>query len=297
VKGNDVKVLAIIPSIGGPGFEAVSNLQQKLDGLDAFQSIVVSNSSRLSEYLGSVSVPYVTRSSNDGFGQSIKAGAEFSKSWSWLLVVNDDVSINEDTFAETAREYLIENTGALEIIYFDVDKLRRLPRRLEVFLQVSLLGKLVNKIQPSEFRGDKSYRSFSCVAISRELFDRSGGFDDDLVFTYEDADFVARAIKLGAVQRCPGGSGVVHAHSVSSGKHIDRVLPVATYSAAIYLDKKGGFTSLNTAIILSALVARLIFVPFTHSVKSKHVNAIFAAAVAVVKRFREKPRLPDYLDL
>jgi GT2 family glycosyltransferase len=290
-------VLAVIPSIGAPGFAAVAELQRKLESMESISCVVVSNSHRLTQYLESSSVPFVSDGINGGFGRSVQAGAGTDESWGWLLIVNDDISLDTETFTVALSKYLRDSSGLREIVYFDEDMPRPLPRRWEVFLQVSLIGKVLEKFWMPKVPESTSYRSFSCVAISRELYDLSDGFDDDLLFTYEDADFVARSRQFGAVQRAVVESGVIHSHSMSTGKHVDKVLPVATYSAARYLDKRGGSLALNSATILLALAVRLAFVPVTRTMKKKHVSGIYHSAMTVVRRSHMRPQLPHYSKL
>jgi GT2 family glycosyltransferase len=265
--------------------------------MEAVSCVVVSNSRKLTQFLTESSVPFVSEGVNGGFGRSVQAGAATAESWNWLLVVNDDISFDSETFPTAVKNYLGDSTARREIVYFDADMPRSLPRRRDVFMQVSLVGKLLGKLKTPTLTVAESYRSFSCVAISREIYALCNGFDEDLLFTYEDADFVARARQFGVVQRVVTESGVIHAHSLSSGKHVDSVLPVATYSAARYLDKLGGSIQVNSAIILLALLARLIFVPATRAPRSKHLRGIYDAAKAVIKRARMQPHLPEYSKL
>lgn len=287
-------VLAVIPSIGGPDFGSVIDLQYKLQSIERISCVVVSNSHKLTKILNEQSVPFITDERNGGFGRSIGIGASTRDDWRWLLIVNDDISITAEFFSDAIEQYLSQNAEPLEIVYFDEDKPRSVPARLDVFLQVSLLGKIFSKLRKSPDKAGLSYRSFSCVAISRDLYDLCQGFDEELLFTYEDADFVTRASQLGAVQRVAHASGVRHYHSVSSGKHVDTVLPVATYSAARYLDKIGGGTLSTSAIVLMALIVRLLFVPATRAAKWKHVRGIGRSAVSVLRRSSVRPDLPAY---
>lgn len=290
-------VLAVIPSIGGPSFGAVVQLHRQLLSIQPISSVVVSNSHRLTEFLKDLSVPFTADGRNGGFGRSIRLGADTRADWDWLLIVNDDVTLDLDLFDVAVQNYLLGSSSSLEIVYFDEDKPRRIPHRVDVFLQVSLLGKAVGRIRKSPAESPSTYRSFSCVAISRDLYNLCNGFDEDLIFTYEDADFVARASRLGAVQRVAKMSGVTHLHSISSGKHVDVVLPVATYSAARYLDKLTGQPTLNSIIVLLALLLRLAFVPVTRASKKKHVLGIRRSIAAVIRRMNVRPELPKYLDL
>ncbi|WAJ32010.1 hypothetical protein OUO20_12505 [Arthrobacter sp. FX8] len=296
-KAHGPDVLAVIPSIGGAGYDAVIELQDKLNSIEPISCLVISNSRSLTAHLRSLDVSVATDGSNRGFGHSVSIGAATSETWDWLLIVNDDINLEVDLF-RAAIMGTLETQGVVnEIVYFDIDRIRRIPQRLQVFLQVSLLGKVLPVHEKHLHADSNSYRSFSCVAISRRTFELNAGFDPDLVFTYEDADFVSRAIRTGARQRCVTASGVTHSHSVSSGKYIDAVLPVATYSAAKYLDKLGSPRLLNTLIILAALALRILFVPATRSPKSKHLKGILSSCIAVINRGRVQPQLPLYSEL
>lgn len=293
----ETKILAVIPSIGGPGLKEVVDLQRTLQGLEHVFCVVVSNSRRLTQHLEASKTPFVTDESNGGFGRSVQSGARTDENWRWLLIVNDDINLDADTFSKAVNANLGANNKHPEIVYFDEDVSRPIPGLRDVFLQVSLLGNIIRKLRTPHVSEKESYRSFSCVAISRELFDLNDGFDDDLLFTYEDADFVARARKFGARQRVVGECGVFHSHSLSSGRHIDKVLPVATYSAARYLDKRGSSLAVNSLVILLALLIRLAFVPVTRASKKRHLKGIYFSAKTVILRAHRRPQLPDYAKL
>jgi GT2 family glycosyltransferase len=289
-----VEVLAVIPSIGGAGVASVLKLQRYLGQIDSFECVVVSNSLTLTKELELSECFFVTNHRNGGFGASIKLGASALDKWSWLLIVNDDIVLDPERFAETATDFLRADELRADIVYFDEDQQRTIPGAFEVFMQVSLLSNVIRRIPLRRTVTGHTYRSFSCVAISRRLWEQSGGFDPDLPFTYEDADFVRRSIELDAVQICALESGVTHSHSVSSGRYVDRVLPVATYSAAMYLDKKNGRPRSNSLLLETALLIRVLLVPLAKSSRLKHLRGIRRAMSAVWQRQHSFPELPDY---
>ena len=296
---NSRPILAVVPSIGAPGVENVLQLLKHLDDVPLVRSTIASNSQRLTGELTKRAIAHVSDGNNGGFGDSIRKAAQAFPEWSWLLIVNDDISLDVEQFSAAVEEALSSCTEELKIIYFDVDRLRPLPKATDVFLQVSLLGKFLPEVtRGTSIDESQSYRSFSCVAVSRALYDSLDGFDMSLPFTYEDADFVRRAQAIGATQETVLASGVVHSHSVSSGKYIRQVLPVATFSAARYLDKlEKDRQGANTSLVLIALFLRIFGIPFSRAPKFEHFLAIFESARAVVRRMEEVPQLPDYREI
>src|SRR4029453_12957464 len=186
----DRSILAVIPSIGAPGLENVLQLVTDLDKVSSGATLIPSNSGRLTQELVARKIPYVSDGNNGGFGDSIRKAAEASEEWNWLLIVNDDMSVDAAAFSEAVATALQRSDDGLSIVYFDVDRPRPIPTETDVFLQVSLLNRFVRRTVDDLAKESETYRSFSCVAISRMLYDKVQGFDTSLPFTYEDADFV-----------------------------------------------------------------------------------------------------------
>lgn len=140
--------------------------------------------------------------------------------------------------------------------------------------------------------GRPAYQSFSMVAVSRAAWDALGGLDAAIPFTYEDADFIRRALDAGYRCVAETGTGAVHRHSVTTSQHIRAVLPVSAYSALVYLDKWHPGHRRNAALIVAALVLRVPLAGFTRAAMGEHLRGIGAAIRAVTGGPR--PELPGY---
>lgn len=291
-------ILAVIPSIAVGGFKSLEKLYKSLESCPGVNPVVMSNAERLSLDLEGAGISFLTQYENAGFGSSIDFAATRSNQWDWLLIVNDDIEIDLPLFeCALDRHLTVEGARSPRILYFDEENARRIPTRLDVVLQVSLVGSWLSKKVRLRAEEARAYRSFSCVAISRQLWTVLSGFDKSLPFTYEDADFVRRAYDAGFEQNLAYDSGIVHKHSISSGNHVSVVLPVATCSGALYLDKWYGHQSFNTVLIMGALLVRLLVVPFARASTAAHLSGIANSLVAVLKRRSQMPKLPLYGDL
>lgn len=288
------QILAVIPSIGPPSVRGLVSMTTALRD-DGVRTLIVANSRNLALDLDGHNEGYVTEHSNVGFSRSINFGAAQDSLWKWLLILNDDVVVDQKAFSVALRE--LDESGLDDIVYYDPER-RRIPRRIDVLFQVSLLGRIMDHgwtqrpLDPLD-----SYHSFSAVAISRRAWMALGGFDESLRFTYEDADFVIRARSKGLSARFRAESGVEHLHSVSTGRYIDRVLPVAIMSSVAYLRKWYGGIGGGRALILIGLAIRLPLSVFTQASKRRHIRGIFRAACAVVKNDPESVSLPGFESL
>lgn len=288
-------VLAVIPSISAGEVNNLGSLCRALDACEGVTAVVMSNAHRLTAELNDAGIRHLTQGANAGFGSSVTYAANESAPWDWLLIVNDDVQVQPADLQKAVEEHLsLKASKTPQLVYFDEEEARQIPTRGDVVLQVSLIGGWLSKKLRSGRKPIHAYRSFSCVAISRQLWDLIGGFDPSLPFTYEDADLVRRAYQVGFSPVLASQSGVVHKHSVSSGQHVSAVLPVATYSGAVYLDKWYGKPVLNTMLLVSALFVRLFVVPFARPKKSSHIAGIAKAFSAVIRRRTCVPKLPLY---
>lgn len=291
------KILAVIPSINVRGHTKLEALYRSLLECEGLEPVIMSNSRRLTLALERSNLAHITQHANAGFANSVTY-ASTGREWDWLLIVNDDIELSGAVFQKAVREHL-SRPASLEshLVYFDQEPPREIPRRIDVVLQVSLIGARLARIIPSLGPRRKTYRSFSCVAVSRALWEKVGGFDETLPFTYEDADFVRRAHEVGFREQVITNQCLEHKHSVSSGAHIASVLPVATYSGALYMDKWYGCHLLNSVLLTLALLSRIPIVPFARANKAAHLIGIVRSARAVWCRRASSPSLPYYEEL
>jgi GT2 family glycosyltransferase len=285
------KVRVVIPSLLGD----VSRLASMCDAakLSGATPVVVANSKQLYNELASTSIPHITSRRNAGFAASVILAAEGD--WDWLVILNDDLVFDpEDLAWRLSTEYL----GAFDlatVVHYDNEPARRIPTRLGVLLNVSLLSSAARRVlrqrglsQPS---GIHTYRSFSAVAVGRHAWDRVGGLDSRYPFTYEDADFVRRATDLGVEVKAIQTS-IIHLHSQTSKRFVATVLPVATWSALEYLTKWFGKRTLHRWLLLLALGVRAPIAAMTNSEPRMQFRAVANAARALL--MDEQPSLPPW---
>jgi GT2 family glycosyltransferase len=255
--------------------------------------VVIANGARLYRQLASSAVPHITSRRNDGFAASVVLGAEGD--WDWLVILNDDVEFDPDDLTSSLSAERLDAFDLASIVHFDNELARHIPTRLGVLLNVSLLSNIARKAFPSRHaaraEGKNCYRSFSAVAIGRHAWDRVGGLDTRYPFTYEDADFVRRAMGVD-VQVTGIRTSIVHLHSQTGGRFITAVLPVATWSALEYLTKWFGNRTLHRWLLVVALGVRAPIAAVTMSRPRRQIRAVANAARALL--VDERPSLPEW---
>ncbi|WP_146752067.1 glycosyltransferase family 2 protein [Microbacterium sp. SMR1] len=281
-EGVGPSIVAAIPTVGAVNpaetIATVRNLHAA--GIDAR---VVLNARSVQHTLREIG-QHLVLGDNRGFGASV-AQAIADDHPDWVLIVNDDVAF-EETSAQTVRAVLSRPTEgrSFKVVHFGHPTPRRVPNFLDVFLNFSLLGKILGLARR---RGERAsalnrYYSFDCVAVEGALWRELGGFDPNLTFTFEDVDFIRRAHDLSVpltvtVEKVPG---LTKNHSVSSRKHVTSVLPVSTYSALRYLQKWGHSPTAAKLVLRLALMTRAIMVILRRE-RVKNLKSIITASAAL----------------
>jgi GT2 family glycosyltransferase len=283
-------VRAVVPSYR-PDLAELTALLDALRTAGA-DPVVLANGKPALETAERAGLPLLAPGRNAGFGPSIRWAVEHLDPWDWLILANDDLRIDGPRFAAALAEL---GTGDVpEIVHLDEDVERPLPGPLDVFANVSLLARAVERVRPA--RGAPAgggYRSFSCVAISRRAWETTGGLDPALPFTYEDADFVKRLVAAGGSTRVAHDAGVHHERSLTSSRAVADVLPIATWSSLLYLRKwwrpRGGVAPL---LVAAALLLRIVLLPFGRADRRAHLTGIGRALRAVL--LGRAPSMPPY---
>lgn len=287
------KVLAVVPTIGASA-SRLSALRDNLALVGARPCFVV-NSSSLLERVRHTDLPFVTNEQNAGFGASVRLGAATMPDWEWLMIVNDDIEIQVQQLRGQLKE-IIESTVVTKVLaYLDEEPLRPIPTFTGVLESLSLVGAVRQRAGRVSPPPESGYKSFSCVLVSRALWDELHGLDPRLVFTYEDADFGMRSIRAGAkiithVEPC-----VTHQGSSSGRRHIASVLPVCVHSAGVYAVKRGVPPLVARVSITAALAVRAVLAPWVDADTTDHVRGIRRSVAAVWGR--SVPTLPNFEDL
>lgn len=286
------KSLAVVPTLRRDPDQLLT-LKHRLGQAGVHVNFVVTGR-KLHDALTARGISHLTPEANPGFSASIHFGADAS-SWDWLFIINDDITIAE-AFSEVVSDLETLDPNDLHLVFIDPERRRSLPQLSTVFTSIALFDAVLSKIRSSRSTSaevhDDWYKSFSCVAISRQLWDRLGGLDRRFPYTYEDADFTRRAREAGAQIHEVTEQAVRHEGSGTSRRFIGGVLPVGTYSALEYLVSLGHKRSKARAVVLAGLIARMALSPLADADFKDHLRGVAASMSAVFKR--EAPRLPLY---
>ena len=290
-----VRVRAVVPSLAG----APPRLVQLCDDLRraGADPVVVPTGALVEAALRETAgVEMWPIGANPGFATTIHHGAQGD--WDWLLVVNDDVTVDARRLSSALDALEHHKSGARVISFLDPVTPKPVPSRADALLGLSLLGPVLTRLHVLRARTAvrperQHYRPFSFVAVSRALWDELGGLDERFVYTFEDADFARRAHASGAVVDFPDDTGVSHLKYGTSTSRIRTVLPCAAYSTAVYLEGLGMGPRQARAACIAALVVRVPLVVVVGGLpRREHLAGVAGALRSFITARR--PSLPDY---
>ncbi|MDE2515904.1 MAG: glycosyltransferase family 2 protein [Rhodospirillales bacterium] len=150
---------------------------------------------------------------NVGIAAALRGGAEF------VCLLNNDTVIAPETMAA-----LVAAARSLPpcLLHPGIDF-------ADPALGVQLDAGQGASAEPIAGRSDVFPMDFAygaCLLVPAALFARIGVFDERFFLQLEEADFHARACKVGVVALCLAGARIVHAESRSFGA---RIIPLKTY--------------------------------------------------------------------
>ena len=189
------------------------------DGVASITFVIVDNFSTQSERTAVEDVCRrngwipVLRDVNDGFGSGMNAGVAHAEKLGadTVVLVNPDAVISVETISSLVRAVrehpdtvwapsMYRSSGQLAFAGGTLN-LRR--------------GTLSGRGLPATLGGGPASHSLpwlsgACLAMSVELWDRLGGFDDDYFMYWEDVDLTIRAHLVGAKLRVLEGAVITH---------------------------------------------------------------------------------------
>lgn len=282
-------VRAYVPTISPGQGEHLSAMAAKL-ALADIDLVVIANSASAAQSCAQYAVPFVDFGANLGFGEALNAaiGADANPA-DWVFILNDDVELDPELLAPATLR--LRGDDLPRVVFLDPEPWRRIPGVMQSLITLSLLSGIFRKV--GSYAAESSgYKSFSAVVISQTAWSIIGGFDTNLKFNYEDADFVRRARGEGIAIEAIGNSGVHHQHSVTGRRYIDVVLPVSAWSTRGYLMTLGVHRSMASGLCVLALIVRVPLSLFVSGSRRRHLAGI-GRAIGAILRGRE-PSLPEY---
>lgn len=294
------RIVALVLSLSGdPDSLDVLTKDLRRAGTDPY---VVPTGRSLEESLSASEIPYVSIRSNPGFGEALVRAQAQVGPWDFILFVNDDVTIDPVSLEAELATWAPVAAGSLH--YLDPVPVKPIPTTWRTLLMVSLwnvvLGRWVSPRAPQPtaaepIDGGKWFRPFSIVGVSHNLWTALGGFDSRLTYTFEDADFGRRAAARGAKVYFNSPSGIKHERSSTSKRYAEVVLPVANWSAAMYLVTLGVSPRRARILCAGACLARVPLVLGAPLPKMPHLRGIWRSLRHLIRG--EAPSLPEYGDV
>lgn len=296
-----MKIVALILSLSGD----IEDLRRLTGSLTEAGVIpyVVPTSYGLAERLESSDVPHLLIYDNPGFGAALTVAANLVDDWDWLMPVNDDVLIDARELREEVSRWA--TLDPRQLVYLDPVEPKPIPGLWSVLGQVSLVGgawlRLRQRVVEADLLNQQPkaardmFRPFSIVAFDRQLWLDLDGFDESLIYTFEDADFGRRAIECGAEIAFPAVRGVVHSKSGTSKRHADKVIPVAVWSASRYLVTLGYPSVMARTLCALASVVRIAAIPGTRIPPRAHLVGLLRSVRHLTTN--SAPTLPAYKSL
>ena len=107
--------------------------------------------------------------------------------------------------------------------------------------------------------GRRSYITFACALIRRQLFDQLNGLYEGAFMYFEDADFALRARRRGWQLAVAADTAILHKEGGSASRRTPRADRMTTAAGLLFLTRHAPIPILSRAMFLSARVARRIF--------------------------------------
>jgi len=254
------------------------------------------------------SVKTISNKENVGFGTANNQGIELSKG-KFILLINPDTLVREDTFKKMIT-FLIKNptVGLAGCKVLNPDGTMQLPCRRSFpgpwvsFTKVTGLStmfpksKLFAKYNLTYLNENETYEvdavSGSFMMLTREAYEKTGGFDTDFFMYGEDLDLCFRIQKLGMKVYYVSDTEIIHYKGESTKrskidetklfydamhqfvrKHFSTSIIIeAILQLGILLRKSLAFANVNKFVILGIFVDSILFYILIHLSESLYSN-------------------------
>lgn len=284
-------ILAVIPSLKGTPQQLTTLVTQLSEA--GVESLVVPTGATLERQLHDTDLHWLCIGENPGFARTINVAAA-ARRWDWLLISNDDVSVEPLQLRSTLMQLGEGRCDTRQVALLDDVVPKRIPTKLDAFLDVSLLGNLLGSTVGRWPKVDSysGYRPFSFVIVGWDAWTELGGLNERFIYTGEDADFIRKARGAGVDVIMPPNTGIRHSSSGTSRSLIEFVLPPATWSKVVYLESLGVSRKKAKLICIVALLIRVLFIPVSSAPKISHLVGVTRSIFSIV--CSREPTLPSY---
>ena len=230
VMGIDVAIVIVTYNSASVICGLLHSIPSALDGLSAKITVVDNGStdetiSRIADCNGDVDVD-VIRSINRGYSAGINLGVDRMSEFDSILILNPDVVLGPRSVSLMLSSLQAETqTGIVVPMIIDSDgnlamSLRREPRLTRAigleFTNIPLFSEMVRNPREYLNEHDVDWATGAVMLVSRECFERLGGWDESYFLYSEETDFCLRARDAGwktvyqplaSAMHIAGGSG------------------------------------------------------------------------------------------
>lgn len=220
--------------------KCIESLYENISKDLAFEIIVVNNEQK--KLVLDLNHPnefkIINNSENQGFGKGNNTGASKAKG-EYLFFLNPDTLLENDTPSQLI-EQLIKNRdiGIIGPKIIEFNKKRPQPWTCgkRSTLWSILFRNTINKPWNKKTKQEVDWVSGTALLIKKELFEKIGGFDENIFMYFEDQDLCLQARKLGEKALFYPSSHIIHFDGKSWSNNSQKKR--AFYEAQTYFFKK-----------------------------------------------------------
>jgi len=246
---NDIEVSIIIVNYnsGKYLYKTLKSITEKVRDI-SYETIVVDNASTDSSLEGVNNfdkTKIVKLEKNVGFARANNLGVKKAKG-KYILILNNDTIVfknNIENLLQIKKEY--PEYGLVAPVVLNEDRTFQLSFGKDLNLVSEFFTKFFSrayyrlsfKLKNKKFFKKVDWVSGVCFLISKELYNKVGGFDENYFIYIEDADFGKRIREKGYKILVTSKAKIIHYKGKSVSKHEALVSPENKRSQLIYYSK------------------------------------------------------------
>lgn len=234
-RANLGRLSVIIPSKDNPQIlkRCIETFRRCAKDID-YEMIVVDNGSTddnrmcIAAFLEERGAKYLYEKAEFNFSKMCNCGAKAADG-DFLLFLNDDIEVNEtqadgEWLAKMMRYAATEHIGAvgIKLHYPDSDLIQHVGITNMGIGPAHKLGGMPDKGNLYHGHNLADYNMLAvtaaCMMVSREKFERAGGFDEELAVAYNDVELCFRLYQMGLYNVVVNSAFLIHHESLSRGE-------------------------------------------------------------------------------
>lgn len=234
-RANLGRLSVIIPSKDNPQTlkRCIETFRQCAKDMD-YELIIVDNGStdenrmRINAFLEECGAKYLYEKAEFNFSRMCNRGARAAEG-DFLLFLNDDIEIDETQadggwLAKMMRYAAADHIGAvgIKLHYPDSDLIQHVGITNMGIGPAHKLGGMPDKGNLYHGHNLADYNMLAvtaaCMMVSREKFERVGGFDEELAVAYNDVELCFRLYQMGLYNVVVNNAFLIHHESLSRGE-------------------------------------------------------------------------------